>query len=334
MFGAGKLDLGLLEKFLKRYPGAKDPAVIIGPGIGIDASVIETRPDEYLIAKTDPITFVTDRIGQYAVLINSNDIACMGGIPRWFLVALLLPEGKTDESLVESIFKDLSEHCSRLGISICGGHTEVTYGLDRPIVVGQLLGTVKKDRLLDPRGIKPGDRLIMTKGIAVEGTAIIAQEKGDELREVFGEEFIERCKRFLDDPGISVLKEARILTEFPALRALHDPTEGGLATAVNEMAKASGLGCRIWAERVMIMEETRRLCEHYGLEPLGLISSGTLLAAMEKGAVDNALKSLRSNGFKAECIGEFTEEKGVFLVRDGRMEPLKVYSSDEITKIL
>ncbi|NOX19699.1 MAG: hydrogenase expression/formation protein [Nitrospirae bacterium] len=333
MFPTGKLDLKLLESLIKRYAGAEDPKVVVGADIGVDAAVIDLDHEEYLIAKTDPITFVTDRIGQYAVTINANDIACMGGRPRWFLVTILLPEGQTDESMVENIFRSLSEDCKRLGIAICGGHTEVTYGLDRPIVVGQMLGTVKKDRLLSPKQIAPGDKLILTKGIAVEGTAIIAQEKERDLLEVFGREFIQRCKAFIDNPGISVLKEAELLWDVPGLKALHDPTEGGVATAINEMAKGAGLGCEVWGENIILFNETKRLCEYLGLDPLGLIASGALLAALKAEDTDEALEVLRKKGFKAECIGVFTEKEEVVLIDNGIKRPLKVYSSDEITKI-
>src|SRR5512143_248579 len=158
---AGKLQADLLDRLLGRYaiPGA---GVIVGPGIGVDAAVLDIGlPDTCLIAKTDPITLVFEDIGAYAVTINANDVACMGGTPKWFTAALILPEGRTDEKLVESIFASLSSACSALGISLVGGHTEVTHGIDRPVVVGHMLGTVPRGGIITSAGARPGDAVIL-----------------------------------------------------------------------------------------------------------------------------------------------------------------------------
>ncbi len=334
MFPTGKLPLEFLERLIKEFHGADDPSVVVGAEVGVDAAVIDTGGEYYLIAKTDPITFVTSRIGQYAITINANDIACMGGTPRWFLVTLLLPEGKTDETLVEGIFSDLSRECEKLNITICGGHTEVTYGIDRPIVIGQMLGIVRKDRLLSPKNIRPGDRLILTKSVGIEATAIMAQERSEEIKERFGEEFLKRCKDFINDPGIGVLKEAEVICQSSGVRALHDPTEGGLATALFEMARPAGLGFRVYSERIIILKETEKLCKHFGLNPLGVISSGALLAAVMREQAEEVVRKLHSAGIRASVIGEFTdnEGEGVILTR-GRAEKLRRFDRDEITKI-
>ncbi len=333
-FSTGKLPLELLENLIKEFHGAEDSSVIAGASIGIDAAIIDLGASDYLIAKTDPITFVTGRVGQYAITVNSNDIACMGGRPRWFLTTLLLPENRTDENLVREIFSELSTACKRLGITICGGHTEITYGLDRPIVVGQMLGTLKRGRTLRPENIRAGDVLILTKAVAIEGTAIIAQERTEEVKRVFGEQFLKRCLDFLDDPGISVLKEAQIICQHEGVRALHDPTEGGLATAVYEMARPTGLGVEIYYESIKIYEETRRLCSHFNLDPLGVISSGALLAAVDAGSEERILKSLRSEGIEASRIGLFNDRKGeLTLIKNSHKTPLERFDRDEITKL-
>jgi hydrogenase expression/formation protein HypE len=171
----GKLPIRTLERLLKRNK-ITDPRVIVGPGIGEDAAVIDTGNDRYLIAKTDPITFTADQIGWYAVHINANDIVTKGARPLWYLATLLLPEGLTTEGVAEKIFQDTMKACKNLGVSLIGGHTEVTGGLSRPIVVGQMLGEVEKKRLVRINGARPGDAIILTKGIAIEGTAVIARE--------------------------------------------------------------------------------------------------------------------------------------------------------------
>jgi len=234
----GKLDMEFLAALLEQYAHTDDERVVVGPRVGEDALVVDFG-DRLLVAKTDPITFATDEIGWYAVNVNANDIATTGATCRWFLATLLLPEGRTTKQLVETIFAQLSQACRSLDIALCGGHTEITYGLDRPIVIGQMLGEVERDALVTTDGMRVGDDLILTKGIAIEGTAIIAREKADALANTFPPEFIARCQGFLHDPGISVVAEARLATTQARIHAMHDPTEGGVATGLRELALAS-----------------------------------------------------------------------------------------------
>ena len=246
-FSAGKLPPSFLESLFRKLP-AGDSRVRIGPQVGEDAAVIDMG-DRYLVAKTDPITFAADRIGWYLVNINANDVACMGADPKWLLVTCLLPEHGTDAGCVEALFEDLSSACSELGISVCGGHTEVTLGLDRPILVGQLLGEVDKDRFVDKRNVRPGDVVLLTKGIAVEGTCVIARERARLLEEKVPGEILAKARGFLEDPGISVVKDARVALEAagPDVHGMHDPTEGGLFQGVRELAMRAGVGIRIEA---------------------------------------------------------------------------------------
>ena len=167
MLPTGKLPPKLLDELLARH-SRPDPRVVLGPRAGEDAAIIDMG-DRYLVAKTDPITFATDEIGWYAVNVNANDVACCGAVPKWFLATLLLPEQRTDAALVERVFAQIADACAALDVTLCGGHTEITYGLDRPIVVGQMLGEVAPDACLSTSGARPGDALILTKGIAVEG---------------------------------------------------------------------------------------------------------------------------------------------------------------------
>ncbi len=126
--------------------------------------------------KSDPITFATDDIGWYAVQINANDIATTGSTPRWMLATLLLPENQTSPDLVEHIFKQINQAAGALGISLIGGHTEITYDLNRPILMGTLLGEVERSKLIVPSGAQPGDQLLLTKGVPIEATALLARE--------------------------------------------------------------------------------------------------------------------------------------------------------------
>src|SRR6056297_662393 len=160
----GKLDFSLLDKMLNKYQNKKDYRVIIGPKLGEDAAVIEYQ-DRYLVVKTDPITFATEEIGWYVVQVNANDIATRGAVPKWFQATILLPEKKTTEALIDTIFSQIYDACNKLNVTVIGGHTEISYNLDRPIIVGSMLGEVEKNELVSTSGAKPGDVIILTKGI-------------------------------------------------------------------------------------------------------------------------------------------------------------------------
>jgi hydrogenase expression/formation protein HypE len=330
-YPAGKLPAEDLARLLSRF-ASRDPRVIVPPGIGKDAAVIDWG-DRYLIAKTDPITFATDEIGWYAVHINANDIAAMGGTPRWFLAALLLPEGKTGPTEVEDLFRQISETCEKIGISLCGGHTEITLGIDRPIVIGQMLGEVEKERLIRPERVRPGDAIILTKGIAIEGTSLIVREWRP-LPSSLSKAQAARCRLLLKNPGISVLPEAKIALEAGEVHAMHDPTEGGLATGLHELATAASVGLWVDQEKIPILPETEGLCRALDLDPLGLIASGALLivaAPRDSAAILGALKAAK---IPAACIGEVWErEKGIKIKARGEILDLPVFRRDEIARL-
>jgi hydrogenase maturation factor len=332
-FPVGKLPIKTLERLLKRNK-IKDPRVIVGPGIGEDAAVIDTGGPRYLIAKTDPITFTADQIGWYAVHINANDIATKGARPLWYLATLLLPEELTTESVAEKIFHDTLDACRSIGVSLVGGHTEITSGLTRPIVAGQMLGEVDKDRLIRTNRAMPGDVIILTKGIAIEGTAVIAREREEEMLQILGEQTLARCRNFMYQPGISVLKEALAASQYGSVHAMHDPTEGGLATALHEIAWAARVGLLVRAEAVPVFPETQAICNHYRLDPMGLIASGALLIILAANEVKNLLSRLQAEGIEAVEIGEVTNKsKGVKLLTAEGLCDLPLYEQDELTKI-
>lgn len=332
----GKLDFRFLEFLLQKYETLSDPRVVLGPKVGEDAAVIESplNPDRFLVLAIDPITFATEEIGWYAVQVNANDIAVTGAQPKWFLAAIHLPEGKTTKGTVEKIFAQISQAAKELGISVIGGHTEITYNLDRPIVVGAMLGEVAKKKLVSTSGAKPGDAIILTKGIVIEGTSIIAREKQEELKKRgYDEKFIQKCQNFLHQPGLSVVKDALLANRF-AVHAMHDPTEGGLATGLYELAVASKVGLLIDREKIPIFAQSRTLCEEYGLDPLKTITSGSLLIASAKENSPKIIALLRKNQLRAFLIGEVKEQAfGLKIASKGRVEDLDFSSKDEITKI-
>lgn len=332
---AGKLSIGSLQRLLRRLP-ARDSRVILGPQVGEDATVIDFG-DRFLVAKTDPITFATDRIGWYLVHVNANDLACMGARPLWLLVACLLPEGRIDSRQVEALFEEISRACSGLGVTVCGGHTEVTVGLDRPILVGQMLGEVSRDRLVDKRNIRPGDVLLLTKGAAIEGTAIIARERAGIVRRRLGRQWAERCAGLLFDPGISVVRDAEIVCAAGAgfVHGLHDPTEGGVIQALRELAQCARVGLKVSVEDIPVYPETRAVCDLFGLDPLGLLASGSLLVAVDPDGAKPIEEALRKAGVPCFRIGEVCHRsEGLRWI--GRRGPVVVPRTgrDELVKVL
>jgi len=339
-FPLGKLKHEFLAKMLKDFVSdlrIKDDRIIIGSKIGEDAAVIDMG-DTYLIAKSDPITFATSEIGYYAVNVNVNDVVCMGAKPKWFQSTILLPEKNTTEALIRTIFKNIHDTCQSMNITVVGGHTEITPNLDRPIVIGSLLGEVEKDNLVNTKETKPGDALILTKGVFIEGTSIIGREKEEELKQKeLGHEFIETCKNYLYEPGISVFKEAILANKNFKINGFHDVTEGGLFTAVAEMAIASDTGILIDREKINILPEPLILSKLYNLNPFNTISSGSLLIAIDEHNENPSklIDILNKNNISAENIGKFVSKKEGLRIKEknGVIKPLSYSETDEITKI-
>lgn len=328
---AGKLPASLLAQLLARIP--PDPRVIVGPGVGRDAAVIDMGDGRVLVAKTDPITFATDLAGWYAVNVNANDIACMGAEPRWLLATALLPEGASDD-LPAIIFDQLTDACGKLGVALVGGHTEVTIGLDRPIIVGAMLGEARRDDIVSGEGIEDGDAVLLTKGIAIEGTALLARESGDALGDRgVDRRTIARAAGLLFEPGISVVEDARAIRRVAKPRLMHDPTEGGLSTALYEMAEAAGRTIRVEPRAVAVFEETRMICDALGLDPMGLLSSGALLAIIGRAHVTAVTSELARVKIDGRIIG--TVESGearVIIGAEDPASPLPRFDRDELAR--
>nr|ADI19364.1 hydrogenase maturation factor [uncultured Chloroflexi bacterium HF0500_03M05] len=328
---AGKLSIELLSNLLDKV-NIRDPRVFLGPRVGEDAALLDFG-DRYLVAKTDPITFASDFIGWYLVQVNANDIAVMGATPRWLMVTLLLPEG-TRQDDVEYIFDQLLEACDALDITLVGGHTEVTYGLPRPIAIGAMLGEVAKDSVVLTSGAKLGDSLVLSKGIAIEGTSLLAREAPEALRAAgISSDLIERSKDLLLKPGISVVRDAAIARDTIEVHAMHDPTEGGLATGLMEMAISAGVGLTIEADLIPMLPECKTISTALGLNPLGLIASGALLIAVAPGDVPSLIEALAKENISACEIGCVTPlDDGIKIRNSGDVQDLPTFERDELAR--
>ncbi len=326
----GKLPLEHLQSLLGHLP-KPDPRLLIGPQIGEDAAVLDAG-DRYLVVATDPITFATEHIGRYAVHVNANDIAVLGARPLWFFLVMLLPESRTTPELVERIMADVRTACEELGIAVAGGHTEITQGLDRPILVGQMLGEVAPARLVRKSSVATGDLILLTRGVAIEGTAILAREKSELLRPKVGTDLVERAARFLVEPGISVVSAALAAANV-GVHAMHDPTEGGLAAGLFELVAPAALGLRVTRESIPVLPETDAICQALALDPLKLIASGALLLAVAQDKADSVVTAIEATGVPVVAIGEVCPaNEGITIVTNGNVEPLPPPVRDEIAR--
>ncbi|MEC9294055.1 MAG: AIR synthase family protein [Chloroflexota bacterium] len=327
----GKLPPDLLERFLGGLRTV-EKRVLLGPNVGEDSAFISFGSST-LIAKSDPITFATDRIGWYAIQVNANDIAASGGTPKWFLSTLLLPEDEK-VSNVKVIFEQMREAADELGVTIIGGHTEITGGLTRPIIAGTMLGEAAPSETVKTSSAEPGDDIILTSGIAIEGTAILAREcKKELLAAGVSENEIKKAANLLDTPGISIVKPAHVAMSTGQITAMHDPTEGGLAGAIDELARASGTGVVIDDDAVLILDETKIICEALYIDPWGLIASGSLIITTHPDGSPKVIRALRQAGIEASMIGRITDyKKGMRKIEKGELQPFPKFQRDEIAR--
>jgi hydrogenase maturation factor len=275
------------------------------------------------------VTFAAEDIGWYTVNVNANDVACMGARPSWFLASALLPPG-ADDRLPGVIFDQLLRACESLDIELVGGHTEITVGLDRPIIVGAMLGEASRDGIITGDGITPGDTVVMSGGVAIEGTALLAREAGDALRSAGAEEqTISRSRDLLYDPGISVVRAAEQVRSMCKPRLMHDPTEGGIATALQELASASSARIRIEADAIVILPETQAVCAALRLDPLGLLASGALLVIVP--AADVARVTAVDNPSTFRVIGRVEQGAPGVILGPGDT-PFPMFDRDELAR--
>ncbi len=341
---AGKLPNDLLGRHLEGL-AVTDDAVLVAAGVGEDVAALDLRGVDTIVAHGDPITLVSAELGRFAVLVNANDIAASGAEPRWLLTTVLLPLGTTPSQAL-ALLDELADAAAAQGVTIVGGHTEVTDAVTRPVVAATTIGVARRSDLREKRAVCAGDRILLTKGLAVEGAALLARELGERLRALgLSEAELAACRDLLD--RVSVVPEARIAAGFAGVRAMHDVTEGGLATALRELASAAGRDLVVRVERVPVLPGAVRLCALLGADPLGLISSGSLLICCDPAEAKALRTRLEGAGIAAVDIGEFggahaggrtasgrSRSPHVTALRDGRPVPWPEFAVDEAARIL
>jgi len=312
---AGKVPSSILQEIVFRRLGAKRSDVILGPSIGEDGALVEIG-NKVMVSSMDPITGAVERIGWLAVNISANDVSTFGVRPLFFSSCFLLPQG-SGKKVIQSICDQIDQAAQRLEVAVIGGHSEVTPGLDRPIVIGCCIGVTEKGRYVTSGGAKPGDRLILTKGAGIEGTAILAADRRGLLKRKFGDSFLRTAEGFFN--LISVVKEATLAFETGGVTAMHDPTEGGVAGGIHELADASKVGFKVFEEKIPIAPETLKICEFFKIDPLQLIGSGSLLISARPDSTSKIVNVLASNNVEASVIGEVSKspENRILQRKDG-----------------
>jgi hydrogenase expression/formation protein HypE len=328
----GKVPIDVLKDIVFKNLGVKRDEIALGPMAGIDGAVINIG-NRSLVVSMDPITGAIEHIGWLAVNVNANDVATFGCPPAFFLSCILLPED-SGKSSVEKISTQMNKAATDLGIAIVGGHCEVTCELTTPIVVGCMMGMAEKGNYVTAGGARLGDKLILTKSAGIEGTAILASDKEQQLKRAIDESMLRNAKRFFEK--ISVVRDAMIAFKTGNVHAMHDPTEGGVTGAIHEMADASGLGVRVFQEKIRIEPETARICKFYQIDPLQLIASGSLLIAVQPEFSEDVVWALKKKNIAAEIIGEFLSSPRTRLIvrKNGKVEHLARPVADHLWRAL
>ena len=323
----GKVSETVLKRSIIKQIHTKRDEVLLGAGVGEDCAAMKLSPGEIFVISTDPITGTVKDVGMLAIQITANDLASSGAEPVGVMLTVLLPE-EIEEEDIREMMRQVEEACAHFHIQVMGGHTEVTRAVTQPVISVTGVGKVREDRLVSTAGAKPGQDILVTKWIGIEGTSIIAKEKEKELLEHFSAAFVDTAKGF--DQYLSVLPDSRIAVEH-GVSAMHDVTEGGIYGALWEVAEASGIGLEIDLKAIPIRQETVEICEYFELNPYYLISSGCMLMAADRG--HDLVRKLEAAGIPAAVIGKATDGRARRIWNGGEESYLERPKTDELYKI-
>lgn len=323
----GKIPAAVLEKSIISQIKVRGPEVLVAPKIGEDCSVIDFG--EYVcVLSTDPITGAAHEIGTLGFHISCNDIASNGVKPLGLMLTILAPEG-TEEAAFREIMQQMNKEAEKLQVAILGGHTEITSAVNKIVLSVTALGKAPKGKFVTSSGAMPGNDIVVTKTVGLEGTAIIAADFADRLAGKVGASVIERAKGFIQQ--ISVVAEGLIAVDNGAT-AMHDITEGGILGAVYEIAHSSGVGVEIWEEKIPVAAETRKICHALGVDPFFLISSGSMLITAVDGK--RLVDALKREGIPAAVIGKVTEGNKKIMKSAGGSYEIPEPRRDELYRLL
>lgn len=321
----GKVANSLLAELISDIE--KRPEVLVGSKIGRDTSILDLE-DNLLVVSTDPITGASKNIGSLAINVAVNDLATEGAEPVAALLTVLLPP-KTSEEELKNLMADAKEAASKINLTIIGGHTEVTDAVNRPVISTTVLGKIQGP--YEEKEIEVNDLLIVTKSLGLEGSAILAAERPDQVKKLLTADEYEEALAYKD--STSVVKEGKILKSFGA-KYMHDVTEGGILGAAWEAAKANDTGLVVFDDSLPVSEITEKIAQAFDIDYRRLISSGSMLAIISQKDFIKALPDLEAEKIKATIIGRVTDYEGVFLRENGKVLPLGEPKADELYRAL
>lgn len=324
----GKIPESILKRSVLKQINHRREEVLVGPAIGEDCSIISLKGDEVFVMSTDPITGTVQDIGTLAVHITANDIASSGAEIIGIMLSVLLPED-TSEAELKSMMNDVDKVCDELSIEVLGGHTEVTKAVNQPIITVTGVGKMKKVDMIKTSGAKAGQEIVMTKWAGLEGTAILAKAKEQELLTKYSLSFIKEAQNLLN--YISVVPESRVAMSV-GVTSMHDVTEGGIFGALWEIGVASKVGIEVNLQKIQLKQETVEICEFFDLNPYMLISSGSMLIVSDKANL--LVERLGDEGIAATVIGRITEGNDRIVINGDEIRYLEPPKMDELYKVM
>ncbi len=324
----GKIPESVLKRSVFKQIHTKREEVLLGAGVGEDCAAIKLADDEMFILSTDPITGTAADIGHLAIHVTMNDLASAGAKPIGVMLTILLPECAQEADL-KKMMGQMEQVCNELNVQIMGGHTEVTKVVNQPLISVCGVGKAKVGKLVSTAGANPGDDILTSKWIGLEGTSIIAKEKEAELLQRYPMELVRTAQEF--DRYLSVLPEADVAV-LSGVSAMHDVTEGGIFGALWEMAESSGVGLEIDLRKIPLKQETIEVCEFFHINPYELISSGCMLMASPDG--NTLVRELEKAGVHAVVIGKATTGNDRILLNEEERRFLEPPKPDELYKVI
>jgi hydrogenase expression/formation protein HypE len=308
----GKATAELFEQVILRRLGAHDGDVLVGPRHGVDVGVVRVASGVAMALTADPVFVVPaygwDRAAWFAVHILASDASTSGLPLRWMSVDLNLPPETSDVELT-ALWEAFHRACRDVGLAVVTGHTARYDGCAWPMVGGATcMALGPEDRFVTPTMARPGDAIVVTKGAAIEATALFAATFPVRLREALGDELVAAADALFE--RMSVVPEAVVAREFglrdDGVTSMHDATEGGVLGGLAEVAAASGAGVRVDLASIPLRPEVRAVCDHVGMDPYTSISEGTLIATIVPTRADAFVTALAESGIDAAIVGEVT----------------------------
>jgi len=320
----GKISPAIFNELIFPRLGAKSEKVLVGPQHGVDVGIVEIG-DKAVSFTTDPVFIVPEygweRAAWFAIHILASDAVTCGLKPKFLSIDLNLPMEMTKEQL-EMMWETMHRECERLGISVICGHTARYENCHYPMVGGAtIIGIGEKDEYVTPLLAKAGDKIIITKGPAIEATGIFATMFPQLIEKKFGREFSEKAGQIFYE--MSVVEDAMtavgVGVREDGVTAMHDATECGVWGGLYELAQAANLGVRVEKGKIIVEDCVSEICNYFGIDPYASISEGTLIIACREHKTDQIVKALSQKGIKSSVVGELTEpDKGMVLVSQGR----------------